>query len=492
SPVFYMNKSLFMEELSRKWSFCRLSEFFQCMDPASGISHRFKCKLLKESALKEELSQKQKQRQASSAKMPVPLDQEQQQQQQQQQQLLAEQGLRINSGDNRTASHANAATRASVGDTLPSGASAGSEPAAAEDSSMEVVMASRHFPRVDASGTGRASILSHSSSVSSSSLSSHSSSTSSSSRSTGLTEETFVECDLDMHPADTSMDISVTTTPTVHLHQAHSQYRPQQSHSHADYNDDMNSGLSRGCKSTDGNHQHCRAQTVEAIMLNSHGAGSAFPSTTSPSSSSSSSFSLTSASAASASLSTLSTLTLTESGMESSSSRPLSQPSQHLQHPQHHDQLHPHQPSLSSFASNYSTPTLYRHATTTSAAPVTAPTSVATSAASAPGATSSSSSAANSLSIHSNGNQRHGHDSTSAKRKNSLGVSLTPPSHCSSFSPTSSSSTALHSSADGSLSSSSAIFPGPRRTSTSASTTNEDLKRLRCSRQNSTSSPSGI
>ncbi|KAF9956811.1 hypothetical protein BGZ70_009760 [Mortierella alpina] len=297
-------------------------------------------------------------------------------------------------------------------------------------------------------------------------------------------------CDFDMHPLDTSMDISSTTMPTVQLHLAQSQYRPQPSHSHADYNDDMNSGLSRGCKSTDGNHQHCRAQTVEAIMLNSHGAGAVFSPSTS--SSSSSSFSLTSASAASASLSTLSTLTLTESGMESSSSRPFSQPSSHVPHQQHHEQQHPHQQSLSSFTSTYSTPGLYRHATTMAAAPVIAPTSVATSAASAPVATSSSSSAANSLSIHSNGNQRHGHDSTSAKRKNSLGVSLTPPSHCSSFSPTSSSSTALHSSADGSLSSSSAIFPGPRRTSTSASTTNEDLKRLRCSRQNSTSSPSGI
>jgi hypothetical protein len=42
------------------------------------------------------------------------------------------------------------------------------------------------------------------------------------------------------------------------------------------------------------------------------------------------------------------------------------------------------------------------------------------------------------------------------------------------------------------VSSSSGIFPGTRRTSTSTSTSNEDLKRLRCSRQNSTSSPSGI
>ncbi|KAG0220605.1 hypothetical protein BGX31_010809 [Mortierella sp. GBA43] len=83
-PVFYMNKLVFMEELSRKWSFCRLSEFFQCMDPASGISHRFKCKLLKENALKEERNQKPKD--SSKAGPTLPKQQQQQQQQQQPQQ----------------------------------------------------------------------------------------------------------------------------------------------------------------------------------------------------------------------------------------------------------------------------------------------------------------------------------------------------------------------------------------------------------------------
>ncbi|KAG0229112.1 hypothetical protein BGW41_003192, partial [Actinomortierella wolfii] len=54
NPVFYVNKPLFMECLAKKWSFCKLSEFFQSLDAAAGISVRLKCTLLKNTALKEE------------------------------------------------------------------------------------------------------------------------------------------------------------------------------------------------------------------------------------------------------------------------------------------------------------------------------------------------------------------------------------------------------------------------------------------------------
>ncbi|KAG0199831.1 hypothetical protein BGX28_006974 [Mortierella sp. GBA30] len=482
SPVFYMNKSLFMEELSRKWSFCRLSEFFQCMDPASGITHRFKCKLLKESALKEELSQRQKLEVLSKSTSTL-------QHQQQHQRPQEHDRRRMHAAVQEVSSTAMNPSVLQVYD--------------AEDLSMDVVMAEQHpsglgIDDTDQIPTPPRPLLCSSSSLSAYSFSSSSSSTlsSSSSLSTSMVEEDSPTRDPTMlHPFDcpvnSSLDSSsiprtATPMPMQQTQQEQTQYHSQQLHLHSDYNDDMNSGLSRGCKSADGNHQHCRAQTVEAIMSNAPGIGSHFSS--SSSSSSPSTFSLT-ASSASASLSTLSTLTLAESGMESSS-RPLSQPSSHQHQQQQEQQQHQ---TLSSFASNYATPTLYRHATTMSVTTAAMSSSTAISSASASGATAtSSSSSTGSHSIHANGGQRHGHDSTSAKRKNSLGVSLTPPSHCSSFSATSSSSSGLHSSADGSLSSSSAIFPGPRRTSTSTSTTNEDLKRLRCSRQNSTSSTSGI
>ncbi|KAF9977558.1 hypothetical protein BGZ73_005687 [Actinomortierella ambigua] len=54
NPVFYVNKPLFMECLAKKWSFCKLSEFFQSLDEAAGIGLRLKCTLLKNTALKEE------------------------------------------------------------------------------------------------------------------------------------------------------------------------------------------------------------------------------------------------------------------------------------------------------------------------------------------------------------------------------------------------------------------------------------------------------
>ncbi|KAF9155144.1 hypothetical protein DFQ26_009827, partial [Actinomortierella ambigua] len=54
NPTFYVNKPLFMECLAKKWSFCKLSEFFQSLDETAGIGLRLKCSLLKNTALKEE------------------------------------------------------------------------------------------------------------------------------------------------------------------------------------------------------------------------------------------------------------------------------------------------------------------------------------------------------------------------------------------------------------------------------------------------------
>ncbi|KAI1316661.1 hypothetical protein EDD11_009617 [Mortierella claussenii] len=471
TPVFYMNKSLFMEELSRKWSFCRLSEFFQCMDPASGISHRFKCKLLKESALKEEMSHQQT---GAAGKNSSAISQSDSQKQSQQDGHSCNTSKDVQTADSRTSTSMIQASSNSADN--------------ARDSTDDIVMA--ECDEQDAIFLSTSS--SSSSSVSSSSSSSSSTWSSLSIHQTANTvhaDQTSRE-PMSLHPFDNCGDnVAVTahdsrtasmsdTTHMVQMPHEQAQYHPSQPYPYGEYNDDMHSGLNRGCKSSDAGHQHCRAQTVQAIM--SGGLGVAGPRVSSSSSSSSlssssssSAASPTSTSAASASLSTL---TLTESGLEPTA-RPMSQPQSQQHQPQHHQPLSP-------FASNYSTPGLYRHATTLSTASVSAtiPSSSATVA---------TSSSATTLTIHSSAGQRHAHDSTSTKRKNSLGVSLAPSSHCSTFSSTSSTG-ASHSSAESSLSSSSAIFPGARRTSTSTSTTNEDLKRLRCSRQNSTSSTSGI
>ncbi|KAF8980651.1 hypothetical protein BGZ46_003922, partial [Entomortierella lignicola] len=425
--------SLFMEELSKKWSFCRLSEFFQHMDPASGISHRFKCKLLKESALKEEKSQKQSATSGSKRDQTT------------KQQIHEEQSKPSESNSREEQSKADGGVIVSPIDPNQLGSDKG-----AMDISVDVeMMENDETP----STTSQMSTAAH-------------------------VVRRIHDPDL-LHPFDSAISSSSTTinstrngpisTPINVSQHEQTQYHSIQNYTHGDYNDDMNSGLSRGCKPAENSHQHCRSQTVNATMCSGLGITGTIL-TSSSSSCSSSASSPTSTAAASASLSTL---TLTESGMEPSS-KPLSQP-----------QSHQHQSSLPPYNSNFSTPGLYRHATAHSAT------------ASSPSIPNSSTSVATpssttTLSIHANTSQRHTHDSTSTKRKNSLGVSLTPQSHCSSFSSTSSSSATAHSSADASMPSSSSIFPGARRTSTSTSTTNEDLKRLRCSRQNSTTSTSGI
>ncbi|KAI8602198.1 hypothetical protein EDD21DRAFT_372580 [Dissophora ornata] len=448
SPVFYMNKSLFMEELSRKWSFCRLSEFFQCMDPDAGIKHRFKCKLLKESALKEELSQKQ--HSSTSVKNAS----------MQQQKLNQEQNSPLEGKDPDGKLTATVDVPLSPMDQTPLEATIINDRV---DVSGDVVMTEDDPNHRHQANDGPPSTFAPSSSITRPSMTP-----------TSLVQQTRDICEaISLHPFDSTVETSVAATSArtatvsapinlVQLQHDQAQYHSLQSFSHGDYNDDMNSGLSRGCKSTDGSHQHCRAQTVEAIMSGGLGTtGSRLSSSSSSSSSSATSPTPTSSASAS-----LSTLTLAESGMEQAT-RPMSQPQ-------------------TPYGSNFTTQALYRHVTTLSAAPVSTSTMPSSSTSVA------ASSSATTLSITANVGQRHTHDSTSTKRKNSLGVSLTSPSHCSSFSSTSSSSASAHSSADASMSSSSAIFPGARRTSTSTSTTNEDLKRLRCSRQNSTSSSSGI
>ncbi|KAI7824702.1 hypothetical protein BC939DRAFT_139560 [Gamsiella multidivaricata] len=454
SPIFYMNKSLFMEELSRKWSFCRLSEFFQCMDPASGISHRFKCKLLKESALKEETSQKQQQSAVASKQTPKAATATQQRQRHEPEQSKQTEGRdtegNVQVEDRPLSPMDHSPLEVPVNGNL--------------DQTGDVVM-------IESAGNETQS------NVGCSTLS-RTSSSSLQSAVIGQEMEDTREA-ICLHPFDSSAEVMAPTTAnstrttSVPASTSLNAFQLQQSYQHTDYNDDMNSGLNRGCKGTDGSHQHCRAQTVEAIMSSTLGATGSHLSSSPSLLSSSSAPSPTSTSAASASLSTL---TLTESGMEQTS-RPMSQP-----------RSQQHQQSLSPFATNFTTQPLYRHATTLSVSPVSSST-ISSNSSSTSAATTSGSST---LSIHPNGSQRHTHDSTSTKRKNSLGVGLTPQAHCSSFSSTSSSSAATHSSADASMSSSSAIFPGARRTSTSTSTTNEDLKRLRCSRQNSASSTSGI
>ncbi|KAF9418616.1 hypothetical protein BGZ76_004364, partial [Entomortierella beljakovae] len=374
APVFYMNKTLFMEELSRKWSFCRLSEFFQFMDPSSESDKR-------------------------------------------EDQVMAE-------------------DQAITGDSMALDIVVNTADAVNDVEMTEIEPSGISHPIVPPSSTTFETTIESQSAC-------------------GLRDTST------LHPFEGTSDNHSNTRATSisapinvnHSQNDQSHYHAGQTFGHSDYNDDMNSGFNRGSKPAENCHQHCRSQTVEAIMSGGLG-GAGSISVSSSSSCSSSTPSPTSTSAASASLSTL---TLADSGAEQSS-------------------------RSSSQHTSFSPPGLYRHSTThtmsasTPAIPTTS-TSVA------------ASSSASTLHLHANTHQRHAHDSTSTKRKNSLGVSLASSSHCSSFSSTSSSTTA---STDSSMNSSSSIFPGARRTSTSASTTNDDMKRLRCSRQNSTSSTTGI
>ncbi|KAF8927099.1 hypothetical protein BGZ47_002337 [Haplosporangium gracile] len=522
SPIFYMNKSLFMEELSRKWSFCRLSEFFQCLDPASGISHRFKCKLLKESGLKDELRQKQKLTAGAAgaassgsgvAGKDAPEDVT----------LSTSSGQEIRAGLEDDLK----ATTASISVALMNGTPSEGSTTSAPGSAMDIVMTDSTASGLAPSALGSTPVVALSSTAGSSS----SQPTLSTMRDSHVQQGNAA---MAMHPLDTPMEtVAVTCStssstsprspsvsapiPLVLLQQeqtntSSSVYRPLQTFGHGQQQnkDNMHSGLNgRGFRNADGNHQHSRAQTVEAIMSKAPTTSSAGPSglTLSPTSSTLScnstmlspmpSPTTSSTMAASASLSNLS---LTEQPIMEPTSRPLSQ-----------------QQSLSPYTTHFSGQMLYRHGVPPHSVP--AGSSSGMSSSSSTTATSTvttmSSSSGGLLTIHTNGQQQqqqqqvqgqqqqsqqqpqpqrhHPHDSTSAKRKSSLSVNLVNSSNCSSFSSNGSSSVNMHSSSDGSLSSSSAIFPGPRRTSTSASTTNEDLKRLRCSRQNSTtSSASGI
>ncbi|KAF9583456.1 hypothetical protein BGW38_009428, partial [Lunasporangiospora selenospora] len=473
SPIFYMNKTLFMEELSRKWSFCRLSEFFQCLDPSSGISHRFKCTLLKESALKEEATLKSKQ------------------------QTSVKEGLAHSQSDQMTSTI-----------RQPQNHGVSSQ---ASESSLASILSRQADSAVPESAMD---ICSAEDDI--------------------ATEATMLTPNTEQGSAD-PINANSTSSSSQHsqaLYFDQRSYHPLQLHPQADYNDDMNSGLNRGCKSSDGSHhQHCRAQTVDAIlsgpMHNSSASSSSSPPSSSTTTASSSSSLVTSASSASASMSTLS---LAESHMEMSTDSQLGQLTSAQRHPQQQQQQQ-------SYFSGFGSPgLLYRNATTLSL-PSELNSTVATCPMSSPSsgmiATASSTSTGLSAGLLNNihGQQQrlhsshlhtlHGHhhqDTNCNKRKNSLGVSLTPPSHCSTL-PTSTSSPSMHSSSNGnggstgqdsmgagagtgagstgmvsssSSTTTSSIFPGPRRTSTAASTTNEDLKRLRCSRQNSTSSPSKI
>ncbi|KAF9343816.1 hypothetical protein BGX26_005173, partial [Mortierella sp. AD094] len=314
------------------------------MDPASGISHRFKCKLLKESALKEETTQKQQSATSSRRAATTP-----QQRNHEDQSKPAE----SNGGEERVQIEGN--MMASSVDQRVSDANSD-----ATDMNVDV----------DMMESDSREALSPSSSSSSS------------------LQATFIEQaaarsmhePVLLHPFDSTANSSSAATNTsrtvsisapinlIQPQHEQTQYHPTQTFTHGDYNDDMNSGLNRGCKSTEGCHQHCRSQTVEAIMSGGLGiTGSLLASSSSSCSSSASS--PTSTSAASASLSTL---TLTESGMEPSA-RPLSQP-----------QSQQHQSSSSPFSSNFSSSGLYRHAAAhsvpaSSAAIPTSSTSVVTS-----------------------------------------------------------------------------------------------------------------
>ncbi|KAF9217366.1 hypothetical protein CPC16_007155 [Podila verticillata] len=428
TPVFYMNKSLFMEELSRKWSFCRLSEFFQCMDPNSGISHRFKCTLLKERALKEE-SQKQAKTSGSTEGAP-PIPDKDAPGLSSRISEIDKCAIRVSLDDQPSDVHMNeVGSETSVPEKLVSSPG----PTRRESESLhpfdmpQAITPRREDPPGREVGTN---VTRHASSIS------H--------ISPGPLSEVVVAPegnDSIMSPSEDRprQPSNASTRQQVQT----DTYQSLQVYSH-DYNDDMNSGL-RGFKGSEG-HQHSRSQTVDAIM------------TPMNASSSHGSF------AASAASASLSSLTLTESGEE----KPVRRTSRPLQ-------------------AGYSQP-LYRHASTLSV-PFTSMvmSDGSSSTSSTSGNASSPTTAVSLMNIHSSsgpGTPRERHDSTSAKRKNSMGVNLANSSFSSS-STNSSSSSAVH---QATLNSSSAIFPGPRRTSTSASTTNEDLKRVRCSRQNSSTS----
>ncbi|KAG0255294.1 hypothetical protein BGZ95_005798, partial [Linnemannia exigua] len=496
SPIFYMNKSLFMEELSRKWSFCRLSEFFQCLDPASGISHRFKCKLLKESGLKDELSQKQKltagaATAAASAAIGTGSNDKSVPEMSVTAALAGHEESPAPTGSETEMQDTSASMSVALTDTsLSEGATEGTS-----DSAMDIVM-------TDSSASTSSTTTASLSVSGPSSMVALSSAAGSSSQSTqAILKGDQVQQRDSLHPLDTTME-TVTkscdtssssslrspsmsaTIPRVLLQQEQTNassgtFHPLQTFGHGQYKDDVHSGLhSRGFRNAEGNHQHSRAQTVEAIMSKTMTTSSSGPSGL--------------------------TLSPTSSTLSCGSSVPLSQ-----------------QQNLSPYTTHFSSQALYRHGVAPRSIPSGSSSAMSTSSSSSTTVASTVTTTLSSggiLTVHTNSQQQaqsqlqmqqaqqpstqhsqqqaqrhHPHDSTSAKRKNSLGVSLVTSSNCSSFSANGSSSVNIHSSSDGSLSSSSAIFPGPRRTSTSASTTNEDLKRLRCSRQNSTSSStSGI
>ncbi|KAG0338227.1 hypothetical protein BG004_007303 [Podila humilis] len=550
APVFYMNKSLFMEELSRKWSFCRLSEFFQCMDPNSGISHRFKCTLLKEQALKEEIKKAASAGHALSSEgaatsIPTPSTSSSSSPspspspaatasesgtvslsttiapssaQPSDDQAMTEAQLKsvpqaenpsdetdsrqpprdgqLSRADNSEGSTTDdihmkddvdtSVESASTQDTPLQSISTPSSsqcpeslhpfdmPTQAMDGAVLTALRQEfnHFSsRQIQNGSGQSQAAAESThSGRSGSYSTPISPIASSAGSHNPFSESVVVCVPEESVARETASLSdelphqrpgQTRRPSTHMScsntaataQQQIQYQSIQAYAHNDYNDDMHSGLNRGFKSSDNNtngHQHVRSQTVDAIMTN-------------PMSASGSNASSYAASAASASLSTL---TLTESDERTTPPRRLLPP-RHLQQPG-----------------------LYRHASTLSV-PFSSMISMADGASSSTTSTNSATHSSASattvarLNIHSSpagATARERHDSTSAKRKNSLGVNL---SNASFASTSASSSSAMHSSTTVALSSSSAIFPGPRRTSTSASTTNEDLKRVRCSRQQS-------
>ncbi|KAG0092562.1 hypothetical protein BGZ92_009357 [Podila epicladia] len=425
TPVFYMNKSLFMEELSRKWSFCRLSEFFQCMDPHSGISHRFKCTLLKERALKEERSQKQT-KSSGSTEGPTPPDNVE---------LTASSRTTEMDGARRVLDreppsdvHMDDVDLVETSSANPGEPVTSSGQPRHESESLHPFDLPQPIdtPIREASHGREGDVSSRNSSLISPSLI------------VPFSESVVIRApegnDSRSPLNDRPLRPPSSASSSRQQAQTDTSYQSQV-YSH-DYNDDMNSSL-RGFKGSDG-HQHSRSQTVDAIMTpmggSSHG-----------------SFAASSASAS------LSTLSLAESGDEKPARRAPSRPLQ----------------------AGYSQ-SLYRHASTLSV-PFTS--MVMSDGASSSTSSGNVSSPTTAVSLTGSGTPRERHDSTSAKRKNSLGVNLANTSFSSGS--TNSSSSSVH---QGALSSSSAIFPGPRRTSTSASTTNEDLKRVRCSRQNSSTS----
>jgi hypothetical protein len=288
-----MNKSLFMEELSRKWSFCRLSEFFQCLDPASGISHRFKCKLLKESGLKDELSQKQKLTPSGTATAATATG--------------SDASNKDIPGNGATPAFAGVEvpdqtgfetemqdTAASISPALVDELASKGFSGSSSDTSMDIVMTDS-TPRTQTSG----------STVTVLSLAAGSSSSQPTPSSLKENQVQHGDSSMAMHPLDTTMEtmgVACGTSssspvsapvPLVLLQQEHANAssgtpHPLQTFGHGQYKDDIQSGLhNRGFRNAEGNHQHSRAQTVEAIMSKAPTSPSAGPSglTLSPASS---------------------------------------------------------------------------------------------------------------------------------------------------------------------------------------------------------------